>query len=83
MAVLGKLLKRSGGGCGGGEGPKDCGPSENLSAAKKCFWLVNISNCTQNSISNAITMAIHNITQNITYQSSWLFSRHDHFGMYT
>ena len=35
MAVLGKLLKRSGGGCGGGEGPKDCGPSENLSAAKK------------------------------------------------
>ena len=36
MAVLGKLLKRSSGGCGGeGEGPKDCGPSENLSAAKK------------------------------------------------
>ena len=37
MAVLGKLLKRSGGGCGGGEGPKDCGPSENLSAAKNAF----------------------------------------------
>ena len=48
MAVLGKLLKRSSGGCGGeGEGPKDCGPSENLSAAKKCFWLVNISNYTE------------------------------------
>ena len=47
MAVLGKLLKRSGGGCGVVEGPKDCGPSENLSAAKKYFWLVNISNYTE------------------------------------